>query len=124
MSSEIEAFDPSISTRIATMESNGQDYAIFKPQVATRYLELAVACDATGIARFTFSPPFAKIFAVSVEPSWDGTQLISGGEVAGTRSLSGVDVLGMQSRGSLLLSSGPMEKAATGKVVKITVIGN
>lgn len=55
-------------------------------------------------------------------PQWNGTQMITGGASNITRT--GCSFTAMQSRGTLLLTSGPFENAAAGVVFRVLVIGN
>lgn len=55
-------------------------------------------------------------------PQWNGTQMITGG--ASSVTTTGCSFTAMQSRGTLLLTSGPFENAAAGVTFRVLVIGN
>lgn len=90
-----------------------------------RVVELSAVTGTGGIATFTFSPAFTTINAILVKDSWDTVvmQLTTGVEIAGTRSVFGVKIQGIQSRATLLLSAGPFEVLPAGKTVRIVVFG-
>lgn len=88
-----------------------------------RMTEYSAVTDGSGIAAFTFAPAYAQIIAIVVRPNWTGTKMVGGGEVSGARTLSGTQVQGMVSRGTLLLSAGPFIAAGSGETVTIEVLG-
>ncbi len=70
----------------------------------------------------TFTKTYSAPPAVIPIPQWNGVQMITGGAASVTKT--GCNFLAMQSRATLLLSSGPFENAAAGVVFKVLVIGN
>jgi hypothetical protein len=68
---------------------------------------------------------FAKTYAappvVQPAPTWNGQQLVMG--VASEITTTGCNVTVMQSRGALLLTTGPFENAAAGVAFKMLVLG-
>ncbi len=78
----------------------------------------------TGIATITFSPAFEAAPDTQVIDGWSGEQMITGAVVAGSVTKTGCQVQVMISRATLLLSSGPFQKAAAGVSVTVRAIGN
>lgn len=70
----------------------------------------------------TFTKTYTAPPTVIPIPNWNGTQLITGAAAAVTAT--GCTFLAMQSRGTLLLTSGPFENAAAGQTFRVLVIGN
>lgn len=70
----------------------------------------------------TFTKTYSAPPVVIPIPQWNGVQMITGGAANITRT--GCNFLAMQSRGTLLLTSGPFENAAAGVVFRVLVIGN
>lgn len=75
----------------------------------------------SGVATYTFSPAFTTILDIDVITTWNGEVLIGGGVL--TQTNSGCTVQGMVSRGTLLLTTGPFQKAGAGVSVTIRVMG-
>lgn len=80
--------------------------------------------NASGIAAVVFSPAFSVIPDIDVIEAWSGEQMITGAVVAGTASTTGCQVQVMLSRATLLLSTGPFQKAGSGVSVTVRAIGN
>ncbi|AYD02186.1 collagen-like protein [Neorhizobium sp. NCHU2750] len=78
----------------------------------------------TGIASIVFSPAFDAIPDVDVIEGWSNEQMITGAVVAGSVSKTGCQVQVMVSRATLLLSSGPFQKAGAGVSITVRAIGN
>ena len=91
------------------------------PQIKVK--DFTAQTGANGQASFAFSPAFTSIITVIVHEGWVGSQMLSGAEIVASRTLSSALVQFMQSRATLLLSSGPFEVAQSGRTVKITVVG-
>lgn len=70
----------------------------------------------------TFTKTYSAPPVVIPIPQWNGTQMITGG--AGSITRTGCSFTAMQSRGTLLLTSGPFENAAAGVTFRVLVIGN
>lgn len=70
----------------------------------------------------TFTKTYSAPPVVIPVPQWNGTQMITGG--AGSITRTGCSFTAMQSRGTLLLTSGPFENAAAGVTFRVLVIGN
>ena len=70
----------------------------------------------------TFTKTYSSPPAVIPIPQWSGTQMITGG--ASNITKTGCSFLTMQSRGTLLLTTGPFENAAAGQQFRVLVIGN
>lgn len=70
----------------------------------------------------TFTNTYSAPPMVIPIPNWNADQLITGGAVS--VSTTGCTFLAKQSRGTLLLTTGPLENAAIGQVFKIAVIGS
>ncbi|NTF35573.1 hypothetical protein [Agrobacterium rubi] len=80
--------------------------------------------NANGVATVTFSPAFEIAPDIGVIDGWVGEQMITGAAVAGTTTKTGCQVQVMLSRPTLLLSTGPFQKAAAGVSVTVRAIGN
>lgn len=80
--------------------------------------------NASGIAAITFTPAFSAAPDVDVIEGWNADQMITGAVVPGTLTASGCQVQVMVSRGTLLLTTGPFQKAAAGVSVTVRAIGN
>jgi hypothetical protein len=80
--------------------------------------------NASGIATIAFSPAFDAIPDIDVIDGWSGDQMVTGAVVAGTAAKTGCQVQVMVSRGTLLLTSGPFQKAAAGVSITVRAIGN
>ena len=78
--------------------------------------------NSSGIATFAVSG-FASIAHVDVVTGWNGTQMLTGGEIVANRTLTSIQVQGVRSRGTLLLSAGPFEVCPAGVTLKIVVFG-
>lgn len=76
----------------------------------------------TGIATIAFSPAFEAAPDVDVISGWANDQMIGGAVVAGSVTKSGCQVQVMVSRGTLLLTSGPFQKAGAGVSVTVRAI--
>lgn len=70
----------------------------------------------------TFTKTYSAPPAVIPIPQWSGAQMITGGASGITKT--GCNFLAMQSRGTLLLTSGPFENAAANQTFRVLVIGN
>lgn len=70
----------------------------------------------------TFTKTYAAPPVVIPIPQWNGSQMITGG--ASSITTTGCTFTVMQSRGTLLLTSGPFENAAAGVTFRLLVIGN
>lgn len=70
----------------------------------------------------TFTRTYSAPPVVIPIPQWNGTQMITGGASNITRT--GCSFTAMQSRGTLLLNSGPFENAVAGVTFRVLVIGN
>jgi len=70
----------------------------------------------------TFTKTYSSPPAVIPIPQWSGTQMVTGGASNITKTACGF--LAMQSRGTLLLTTGPFENAAAGQQFRVLVIGN
>lgn len=70
----------------------------------------------------TFTKTYSASPVVIPIPQWNGTQMITGGASNITRT--GCNFTAMQSRGTLLLTSGPFENASAGVTFRVLVIGN
>lgn len=89
-----------------------------------RIVRASGATDANGIAKITFSPAFTTAPDVDVIEAWNGEQMITGAVVAGSITTTGCNVQVMVSRGTLLLTTGPFQKAAAGVSITARAIGN
>lgn len=78
----------------------------------------------SGIATVVFSPSFNTMPDIDVIEAWSGDQMITGAVIAGSASALGCQVQVMLSRATLLLSTGPFQKAGTGISVTVRAIGN
>jgi len=81
----------------------------------------SVATAGTAVS-LTFAKTYSAPPIVIPIPQWNGTQMITGAAV--TVSTTGCTFLAMQSRGTLLLTTGPFENAAAGAAFKVLVIGS
>lgn len=81
----------------------------------------AVVTAGTAVA-LTFTKTYSAPPVVIPVPQWNGTQMITGGASNITRT--GCNFTAMQSRGTLLLTSGPFENASAGVTFRVLVIGN
>lgn len=70
----------------------------------------------------TFTKTYSAPPVVIPIPQWNGTQMVTGG--ASSITATGCSFTAMQSRGTLLLTSGPFENAAAGVTFRVLVIGN
>lgn len=70
----------------------------------------------------TFTKTYSAPPAVIPIPQWSGQQMVTGGASGITKT--GCNFTAMQSRSTLLLSSGPFENAAAGVTFRVMVIGN
>lgn len=80
--------------------------------------------NAAGVATIVFDPPFTTAPDVDVVDGWGGDQMVTGSPVPGSVTKSGCLVQVMLSRATLLLSTGPFQKAAAGVAVVVRAIGN
>jgi hypothetical protein len=80
--------------------------------------------NASGIAIIAFNPAFDAIPDIDVIEAWSSDQMVTGAVVAGSATKSGCQVQVMLSRATLLLSTGPFQKAAAGVSVTVRAIGN
>jgi hypothetical protein len=85
--------------------------------------EYSAVTNAAGIATFTFTPAYTRIDAITIKTGWIGEQYAGGGEITSARTLTGTQVQGMVSRGTLLLTTGPFQKAGSGITITIVVFG-
>ena len=92
--------------------------SLIKPLRVERY---TAATNTNGIATITFPTPFAVAPDVQAITSWTGEQMIAGGVTA--VSTTGCTVQAMVSRGTLLLTSGPFQKAGAGVNITVRAIG-
>lgn len=91
-----------------------------KPRIA-RFTGTTVS---TGVATITFSPAFDTVPDIDVIDGWSGDQMVTGAVVAGSATKSGCQVQVMLSRGTLLLTSGPFQKAGPGVSVTVRAIAS
>lgn len=70
----------------------------------------------------TFTKTYSAPPAVIPIPQWSGQQMVTGSAFSITKT--GCNFTAMQSRSTLLLSSGPFENAAAGVTFRVLVIGN
>lgn len=70
----------------------------------------------------TFTKTYSAPPAVIPVPQWSGQQMVTGG--ASDITETGCNFTAVQSRSTLLLSSGPFEDAAAGATFRVLVIGN
>lgn len=70
----------------------------------------------------TFTKTYSTPPVVIPIPQWNGTQMVTGG--ASSITTTGCSFNAMQSRGTLVLTSGPFENAAAGVTFRVLVIGN
>lgn len=89
-----------------------------------RVAKATAATNASGIATLTFSPAFTSAPDVGVIDGWVGEQMVTGAVIDGTVTATGCQVQVMVSRGTLLLTSGPFQKAAAGVSITVRAIGN
>ncbi|WP_110995377.1 hypothetical protein [Pseudomonas sichuanensis] len=82
---------------------------------------ITVTLGAGGTANATFAKTYTEVPLVLPMTRFVGDQMFAA--VAGAASLTGVTVTGKRSRGTLLLTSGPFEPAASGDVVQLAVLG-
>lgn len=80
--------------------------------------------NSSGIAAVAFSPAFSSVPDIDVIEAWSGEQMITGAVVAGSATVSGCQVQVMVSRATLLLSSGPFQKAGSGVSITVKATGN
>lgn len=80
-----------------------------------------VATAGTAVS-LTFTKTYSAPPVVIPIPQWNGQQMITGGAANITRT--GCTFVAMQSRGALLLTSGPFENASAGQTFRVLVIGN
>lgn len=91
---------------------------------APRIERYTATTNAQGQATITFAPAFTKPPLAQIVTGWDGTsgdRYIGGGVTSVTAT--GCTAQSMVSRGSLLLSAGPFQKAPSGVTVTVQVIG-
>jgi len=101
--------------------SKGDPGAAGSPKRIERYTSTT---NSSGIATIVFSPAFAATPDIDVIDGWNGDQMITGAVVPGSASKTGCQVQVMVSRGTLLLTTGPFQKAATGVSITARAIGN
>lgn len=94
------------------------------PGTPKRVERFTATTNASGIASFTFSPAFAAAPDVDVIEAWNGDQMITGAIVPGSVTTTACQAQVMVSRGTLLLTTGPFQKAAAGVSVTVRAIGN
>lgn len=87
-------------------------FEIFESKVATAGTKVAIK----------FTKAFTAPPIVQPSPIWNGAQMVIG--QASEVTTTGCNVTVMQSRGTLLLTSGPFEVAAVGVTFRMFVIGN
>lgn len=78
----------------------------------------------TGVATIAFNPAFENVPDIDVIEGWANDQMITGAVVAGSASKTGCQVQVMVSKGTLLLTAGPFQKAGAGVSVTVRAIGN
>jgi len=84
-------------------------------------VESKVATAGTKVA-IKFTKAYTSAPIVQPSPIWNGAQMIIG--QASEITTTGCNVTVMQSRGALLLTTGPFENAAAGVTFRMFVIGN
>ncbi len=89
-----------------------------------RVERFTASTNGSGVATITFSPAFSATPDIDVIEAWSGDQMITGAVVAGSASPNGCQVQVMLSRATLLLSTGPFQKAGSGISVTVRAIGN
>jgi hypothetical protein len=82
---------------------------------------VTVTLGAGGTANAAFTKTYTEAPLVLPMTRFVGDQMFAA--VVGTPTLTGVSVSGKRSRGTLLLTSGPFEAAASGDVVQFAVLG-
>lgn len=102
----------------------GKDGSPGAAGVPKRVERFSAATNASGIATIAFDPVFAAVPDIQVIDGWIGDQQVTGGVVAGTATKSGCQIQVMVSRGTLILTTGPYQKAAAGVSVTVRAIGN
>ncbi|MEJ8308619.1 hypothetical protein [Agrobacterium larrymoorei] len=102
--------------------STAQQTAIDKGKL--RISRFTGTTNASGIAPITFTPAFGAIPDIDVIEAWSGEQMITGAVVPGSATVSGCQVQVMVSRGTLLLTSGPFQKAGSGVAITVRALGN
>lgn len=89
-----------------------------------RISRFTASTNASGIATVTFSPAFSATPDIDVIDGWSGDQMLTGAVIPGTESKTGCQVQVMLSRGALLLTSGPFQKAGSSVSITVRAIGN
>lgn len=89
-----------------------------------RIIRFTASTNANGIATVVFSPAFTSAPDVDVIEAWNADQMITGAVIAGSVNAAGCQVQVMVSRGTLLLTTGPFQKAAAGVSITVRAIGN
>jgi hypothetical protein len=102
--------------------SSAQQTAIDKGKL--RVSRFTGSTNASGVATIAFTPVFETTPDIDVIDGWITDQQITGAVVSGSASKTGCQVQVMVSRGTLLLTSGPFQKAAAGVSITIRAIGN
>lgn len=100
---------------------DGAPGAVGSPRRIERF---TATTNSSGIATIAFSPAFEAVPDIDVVDGWAADQMITGALVAGSATKTGCQVQVMVSRGTLLLTSGPFQKAAAGVSVTVRTIGN
>ncbi len=117
----------SAANSAATAAGNAQSAATAAGQAvanlpaAMKWEVITVTLGAGGTANATFTKTYTEPPLVLPMTRFVGDQMFAA--VAGAPSLTGVTVTGKRSRGTLLLTSGPFEAAASGDVVQLAVLG-
>lgn len=81
--------------------------------------------NSTGIATVSFDPAFNAIPDLDVIEDWTANdQMVTGKVITGTATKTGCQVQVMLSRGTLVLTSGPFQKAGSGVSITVKATGN
>lgn len=81
--------------------------------------------NSSGIATIAFDPAFNAIPDIDVIEDWIANdQMVTGKVIPGTASKTGCQVQVMISRGTLVLTSGPFQKAPANQSITVRALGN
>lgn len=92
-------------------------------KTSLRVARFTATTNAQGVATFTFSPAFSVPPDCDVIEAWNGEQMLTGAIVPGSVTTTGCQAQVMVSRGTLLLNSGPFQKAAANVSITVRAIG-
>lgn len=90
-----------------------------------RFERFTGSTNSSGIATIAFDPAFNAVPDIDVIEDWIANdQMVTGKVIPGTASKTGCQVQVMISRGTLVLTSGPFQKAPANQSITVRALGN